>query len=118
MKYTQSIARVFQPSYWLDQSIISIVNDDHLILYNNESMGWVSIHLDASLMLRIVDVMRMRSPDEVGVDDLTIQYINKGQHYEEGFVLSVGEISAFLEEKDINTFTALMEALGNGVGSV
>lgn len=117
MNYMQGIARVFQPSYWYDQSSISIVNDTYLILYNNDSKGWVSIPLDTSLILRIVDVMRMRSPDGVSVDDLTIQYINGGQHYEEGFTFSVGEVSAYLEENDIDTFTALMEALGNGVGS-
>lgn len=117
MNYTQGIATVFQPAYWYDQSTISIVNDDHLILYNNDSKQWVSIPLDPTLTLRIVDVMRMRSPNGVQVDDFTIQYINKGQHYEEGFTFTVGEVSAYLEENDINTFTALMETLGNGVGS-
>jgi hypothetical protein len=110
--------KVFQPSYWYDQSSISIINDDHLILYNHESMGWVLIPLDTSLMLRIVDVMHMRSPDGVQVDDLTIQYINGGQHYEEGFTFTMAGVTAFLEEKDISTFTALMEALSNGVSSL
>ena len=120
MDYMQGVAKVFQPSYYLDQSSISIVNDDYLILYNNDSMGWVSIPIDTSLMLRIVDVMRMHSPNEVCVDGLTIQYINEGQHYEEGFVLSAshashGRVTAFLEEKDIDPFTDLLEGLSNGV---
>jgi hypothetical protein len=118
MDYMQGIAKVFQPSYWYDQSSISIINDDQLILYNHDSMGWVLIPIDPSLMLRIVDVMRVRSPNGVQVDDLTIQYINGGQHYEEGFMMRVGQVSAFLEEKDINAFTALMEALSNGVSSL
>ena len=115
MDYMQGIAKVFQPAYWYDQSSITIVNDDYLILYNNDSMRWALIPIDIILMLRILDVMQMRSPNEVCVDALTIQYINGGQHYAEGFTFTVEGVAAFLEEKDIDAFSALMEALSNGV---
>ncbi len=118
MKYMQGVAKVFQPSYWFDQASIAIVNDDYLILHNHSSLKWVLMPADILLWLRILHVLKEMSPHPVPIDNLVIECINKGQGYEEGFTFTIDGVSAYLEKKDVNEFTELVEALSIGVSNL